>query len=111
MGGISKGTVVFMPFPYSDLSQAKSRPAVVLACAGRNDWLLCQVTSNAFADGEAVRLDDSDFDTGSLRKISFARPSKLFAADARLFETVVGELKPQSYERVRAAVLKFIAAA
>ena len=111
MGGISKGTVVFMPFPYSDLSQTKLRPAVVLAGAGRNDWLLCQTTSNAFADRDAVQLDGSDFGTGSLRKVSFARPGKLFSADERIFKTVIGELKPQSYERVRAAVLKFIAAA
>ena len=29
------GAVVLVPFPFSDLSQAKLRPAVVLAHAGR----------------------------------------------------------------------------
>ena len=29
------GVVVLVPFPFSDLSQAKLRPAVVLAHAGR----------------------------------------------------------------------------
>jgi mRNA interferase MazF len=36
------GAVVLVPFPFSDLSQAKLRPAVVLAEAGRGDWVLCQ---------------------------------------------------------------------
>jgi hypothetical protein len=42
----STGSVVLVPFPFSDLSQAKLRPAVVLASGDRNDWVLCQVTSN-----------------------------------------------------------------
>jgi mRNA interferase MazF len=33
----SVGAVVLVPFPFSDLSEAKLRPAVVLADAGRND--------------------------------------------------------------------------
>ena len=43
------GAVVLVPFPFSDLSRAKMRPAVVLAEAGRNDWILCQITSNPTA--------------------------------------------------------------
>ena len=35
---------MLVPFPFSDLSQAKLRPAVVLADAGRGDWILCQIT-------------------------------------------------------------------
>ncbi len=46
----SAGSVVLVPFPFSDLSQSKLRPAVVLADAGRGDWIPCQLTSshNAF---------------------------------------------------------------
>jgi mRNA interferase MazF len=34
------GAIVLVRFPFSDLSQAKLRPAVVLADAGRGDWIL-----------------------------------------------------------------------
>ena len=44
------GAVVLVHFPFSDLSQTKLRPAVVLAGAGRGDWILCQVTSNPYGD-------------------------------------------------------------
>jgi mRNA interferase MazF len=50
----SVGSVVLVPFPFSDLSQSKLRPAVVLADAGRGDWILCQVTSSPYADAKAV---------------------------------------------------------
>jgi mRNA interferase MazF len=61
------GEIVLVPFPFSDLSQAKVRPAVCLADAGRGDWILCQVTSNAYGDVRAVLMDHADFAAGGLR--------------------------------------------
>ena len=52
----SAGAIVLVTFPFSDLSQAKLRPAVVLARAGKGDWILCQITSNAYADSLAIEL-------------------------------------------------------
>lgn len=71
------GAVVLVRFPFSDLSQSKLRPAVVLADAGRGDQILCQVTSKPYGDARAVELDHTSFASGSLRVVSFARPGKL----------------------------------
>jgi len=49
------------------LSQAKLRPAVVLADAGRGDWILCQITSNPYGDDRAIELTEASFTEGSLR--------------------------------------------
>ena len=78
------GSVVLVPFPFSDLSQAKLRPAVVLASGNRNDWVLCQVTSKPYGDRRALELCDSDFVAGGLRISSFVRPAKLFTAHQSL---------------------------
>jgi len=40
-----KGDVVVVPFPFSDLSQAKRRPALVVAELEGDDLLLSQITS------------------------------------------------------------------
>jgi len=61
------GAVVLVPFPFSDLSQAKLRPAVALGDAGRGDWILCQVTSKPYGDPNAIPLVEADFASGSLR--------------------------------------------
>jgi mRNA interferase MazF len=71
------GAVVLVPFPFSDVSQAKLRPAVVLADAERGDWILSQITSNPFGDAKAISLTADDFGHGVLRNVSYARPGKL----------------------------------
>lgn len=48
--------VVIVPFPFSDLSDAKWRPALVLATLMGNDLILCQITSQGAIDGCAVEV-------------------------------------------------------
>jgi mRNA interferase MazF len=100
----SAGAVVMVPFPFSDLSQTKLRPAVVLTAVGRGDWVLCQITSNPYADTHAIRLADQDFSAGSLQVISYARPGKLFTAKDRLITSEVGMLTPAAFAGVLEAV-------
>jgi mRNA interferase MazF len=92
--------VILLPFPFSDLSASKLRPALLLASAGRGDWLLCQITSNPYADPHAVMLQDEDFAEGSLQRVSYARAGKLFTAHESLFQRAVGSLKPERHEVV-----------
>jgi mRNA interferase MazF len=94
------GLVVLVPFPFSDFSQAKLRPALVLADAGRDDWILCQVTSNPYADPRAIALSDSNFQHGSLRLMSTARPGKLFTANSRLMVSDAGSLKAEALRAI-----------
>ena len=99
------GSVVLVPFSFSDLSQSKLRPAVVLAEAGHGDWILCQVTSSPYADPAAVRLANEDFSRGSLRVESYARPGKLFTASQELLVSEVGLLRETAFDRVLDAVI------
>jgi mRNA interferase MazF len=99
------GEVVLVPFPFSDLSQSKVRPAVYLADAGRGDWVLCQITSSPYGDPAAVPLDTADFASGGLLVASFARPGKLFTANAALIVRSVGRLNDAAFQRVLDAVL------
>ena len=46
MAAPAAGAVVLVRFPFSDLTSSKLRPAVVLADAGKGDFILCQITSN-----------------------------------------------------------------
>jgi mRNA interferase MazF len=104
------GAVVLVRFPFSDLSQSKVRPAVVLADAGRGDWVLCQVTSNAYSDPHAVELTSSEFQSGSLNVTSYARPGKLFTASSRLIAHELGVLKPEVLKQVVDAVTSVLRA-
>lgn len=45
MARFVKGDVVVIPFPFSDLTQSKRRPAIVIAVLDGDDLILCQITS------------------------------------------------------------------
>lgn len=98
------GKVVLVPFPFSDLSESKLRPAAVLADAGRDDWVLCQITSNPYGDPNAISLSEESFSEGSLRIASFARPGKLFTASSGLMVGEVGMLKSKAIREMVDAV-------
>ena len=98
------GQVILVPFPFSDLSQSKVRPAVCLANVGRGDWVLCQITSNPYGDTLAIPLGTLDFSSGGLMVASFARPGKLFTAHAGVMVRSVGVLAPPVFERLLSAV-------
>jgi mRNA interferase MazF len=87
-----KGDVVVLPFPFSDLSQTKRRPALVVAQAGGDELLLCQITSQAIGDRHAVALKVTDFQSGSLKKQSNVRPNRIFTADAGIIAYSAGRL-------------------
>ena len=102
------GAVVLVRFPFSDLSQSKLRPAVVLADAGRGDRILCQVTSKPYGDGRAIELDVTALASGSLRVTSYARPGKLFTASHNIVMNELAVLKPDMLTLVVDAVVDLL---
>jgi len=108
VGAFATRQIILLPFPYSDLSAQKMRPALILAHTGRGDWLLCQITSNPYADPFAVELQQDAFVAGGLQRISYARPGKLFTAHESLFSGIAGNLSSSAHASVVEAVIAII---
>lgn len=104
----ANGAVVLVRFPFSDLSNTKVRPAIVLADAARGDWVLCQVTSQPYTDPTAVEIVNSDFVSGSLKQTSYARPGKLFTANALIMTKHIGDLESAKLEQIVRAVISLL---
>jgi mRNA interferase MazF len=81
MGGFVKGDVVVVPFPFSDLSASKRRPALVLTKASAEDLMLAQITSRGASDNAAVSIGGGDFEHGGLNHDGNVRLNKLFTGD------------------------------
>lgn len=79
-----KGDIVVIPFPFSDLSGSKKRPALVLADLQGDDIILCQITSQQVKDKYAIPVKNSDFKTGKLTAPSNIRPNRIFTADKNI---------------------------
>jgi mRNA interferase MazF len=95
MGKFVIGDVVAVPFPFSDLSGKKLRPAVVLATVEHDDLILCQITSNSFASKRAIKISGSDFLEGGSPITSHIRPDKLFTAESTIIQKHKGRLQPE----------------
>ena len=110
MGKFVKGEVVVIPFPFSDLSAAKRRPALVLANVNDEDSILLQITSQNMRDSSAITIYDSDFSSGGLNKKSNVRPNRIFTADNSIVLYKVGMISETKLKSIVDKVIEIIVA-
>lgn len=108
MAKFVKGDVVVVPFPFSDLTQAKRRPALVISKLEGDDLILCQITSQFIKDNYAISLTDKDFAKGSLKQQSNIRPNRIFTTDNHIVLYKVGSLKTEKLNEVIEKIVKII---
>lgn len=101
-----KGDVVVLPFPYTDFSSVKKRPAVVVANLKGQNVILAQITTNQRHDEDLVSLRKKDFSSGSLSSDSFIMASLLFTADASRISYKAGKIKQKKVEEVQKELIE-----
>jgi len=80
--------IVLLPFPYSDLTGAKLRPALILSNNKINstcDRICCLVTSNKLVD-HSILLKSESFATGKLPFKSWVKPHRLFTIHEKIIK-------------------------
>ena len=95
-----KGDIVVIPFPFSDLSGAKKRPALVLAILYGDDIILCQITSQQTRDNYAIPIKEQDFRLNKLTVLSNIRPNRIFTADKNIIIKKVASLNETAFKTV-----------
>lgn len=106
MEKLVKGDVVVLPFPFSDLSKSKKRPALVVANLIGDDLILSQITSQARVDDYSIVLSDKDFKSGNLNLTSLIRPNRLFTADKSIILYKIGSLNDNIIKEVEKEIIK-----
>jgi len=90
-----RSDVVLIPFPYTDLSAAKTRPAVVVSSGAyhtaRPELLLAYVSSQLSQVNPAIDYILADWKLAGLLKPSFVRP-KVAAVEPALVVHCAGAL-------------------
>ena len=108
MGQFVRGDVVVIPFPFTDLSDSKKRPAFVVTNLPGDDIIVCQITSNTKSDPFALPLEAQNFISGSLPIASFIRPNKIFTASKNLILYTAGHLSEMKTREVLDAIIAVI---
>ena len=81
MPSYKQGDIVMTNFPYTDLSQTKKRPAVVLSTKGQ--YILAQITSQFDLDEYTLPIRDVDLQQ-PLPKQSYVKTNMIFTLDDSL---------------------------
>ncbi len=87
MERLIKGDVVVIPFPFTDLTGMKKRPAFVVSTLKGNDFL-----------------------EGGLKQESNVRPNKLFTADEDLILYKIGRLNEKKIKEVIEKIIAILIA-
>ncbi len=103
-----KGDIVVVPFPFSDLSSIKRRPALVLISLPGPDVVLCQVTSKQRIDNQTLELTKSDYSHGGLDRVSYIRVDRIFTAEKSIILRKAGTLKPEKMSEVRKLIITLL---
>ena len=103
-----KGDVVVIPFPFSDVSRTKKRPALVIAEPFGEDVLLSQITTRANENNFSIKLDNNDFYSGNLPHSSSVKINRLFSADVNIIEYTAGTLKREKVKNIENSLIDFI---
>lgn len=95
---MKKGNLVLIPFPYTDLTGLKNRPALILINS-ENDVTV------AFISSQIKSGSDSDIEikptlTNGLKKISLIKVTKLATLEKNLILGELGSLSPEEIEIV-----------
>ena len=109
METLTKGEIILVPFPYTNLTNSKLRPCLVLSDDLADDVLLAQITSQKIrADNYSVELKLQDTINGSLQIDSLVRCNMLFTAHKRLCVKKICKLKKEKYDETTQKIIELI---
>jgi mRNA interferase MazF len=102
---MNKGDLVIVPFPFTDLSSQKRRPACVLSTTDQ-DVVLAFITTKLFYKSEySVRLVPSE--KNGLKKESSIRIDKLVTLDKKLVIGKLGEIGSEQRRELNNKMVDF----
>lgn len=98
------GEIVLLPFPFTDLSSEKRRPALVLKNSDeRGDFLALAITSREQA-APALPLMQFDLVTGQLPRPSWIRTDKIYTFNSVIVVAHFGQLAVERLAQARQLV-------
>ena len=104
-----KGDIVLFPFPYTNLTNKKIRPCLVISNEMGRDIVLCQITSkNIPADIFSVELKKTETLEGTIFIDSYIRANMIFTADKSQIIEKICKINHKKYKEVIKRIIKLI---
>lgn len=104
------GEVWLVPFPFTDQSGAKLRPALILSKSSHNQGsdsvIMCSVTTNP--NRKSVPLQEKDLSSGKLYENCYAAYDTVFTLNRKLATKRIFVLNPEAMEKIKEGLLSIL---
>jgi len=103
-----QGNVILIPFPYSDLTGSKKRPALIISNSNLKgeDKICCLITSNNPKDG--ILISKNSFNLGELPFKSWVKPHRIFTIDEKIIIRKLAKVKSDFLKQIKDKINYFI---
>ena len=101
--------IVLMPFPYSDLTGSKQRPALIISNRKLNnseDRICCLITSNKPKEG--ILITNKDIENGKIPFESWVKPQRLFAINEKIIKKKLCSITNDFHSKIISEVNRYI---
>lgn len=101
-----RGKIVLVPFPFTDLTAQKVRPALIISRRRLNTRDVVVIFISSVMPTRKTRADhvvtekDSDFDQTGLKKTSVFRCDKIATLDKKIVLGEIGSLPPKHLRQI-----------
>jgi len=99
--------IILVPFPFSDLSYSKKRPALVLVDILDRSELICMMLTSTLAIDNQVDIQIKGIDKAGLPKPTVARLSRLFTFKQSLVSKKLGIMEKEEFEVILSRLIEF----
>ena len=114
MTDYNPGDVVLIPFPFTDLSTVKQRPAIILSSLTFNqrhqDAILAAITSHVpeVLTSDEYLLSDDEQRAAGLPKPSIVKVGKIVTLDQRLIRKQLGRMPTTGQHQLMQIVMELL---
>ncbi len=99
--------IVLMPFPYTDLTGAKKRPALIISNNSLNeDYICCLITSNPSNEGLLIKKEH--LESGSLPFKSWIKLHRIFTINHKIIEKRLCTIKSSFHQEILAKINSYL---
>lgn len=101
---IEQRDLILVPFPFSDQSGRKVRPAIIISNNSFNndseDVLVVGVTSNFSKDLYTISLNNNDLEEGKLITNCCIKVENILKLDKELIVKKIGKIKKEKFDNI-----------
>ena len=100
-----QGDIVLVLLPFTDLTMAKQRPAIIVSNNTYNtkveDLVVCGITSNLQDEEYSIMIEQKDMSNGIIHFISKIKVDKIFTLSKNIIRKKLGTIKPEVLIKVK----------